>query len=749
MLVHRDLPNEDSVEAATITLLNGTPNYLVSLDAGLNLETLYGYATAATASTMALRSATGRLNAASLGIGTDILTSAGVAQTINFPDSGKVSADVILSEQKQTINGAKTFTSTLNGAAGIFSGNLSALNLSGINTGDISLGAIGAVPSPAGASLAGQVLTLQPADGTFGGVLTAGAQTIAGNKTFSGTIAASNISGTNTGDVTLGVIGAIPSPAGASLAGQVLSLQPADGTFGGVLTAGAQTIAGNKTFSGTIAASNISGTNTGDVTLGVIGSVPSSAGASLAGQVLTLQPADGTFGGVLTAGTQTLSGAKTLSSALTISATSNQLTLGSSTFPFNATTLTASSPAVPQTITIRDCGSASSSFILADATGSSQTINDILKLNGVVNFKRTTNQMTLGSGNIITINSPAPVASLLYTLPDAGANASFVMTQGTQTISGLTKFQLGSYPTIILNNSTASTVGIDYQTSSTTKFQTFWDPTNGFQLVDNVAGTIPIKILPSSAGIVLQQNDITLAPTSLVTVLKPVSVTDTTDSSSSTTGAIRTGGGMSCAKSLNVGNDINLTTGFVVDTGFGVAGREANAGKIGYAKFSAASLDIVGAGTLGANRSIKFWNEGGATFSGGILLPTSGGTASSLSHYEETTQSLTWVGAFSANQAFTLTCTRVGRMVTIMCPSIIAASGSAAAISLLANQVARFRPAYDVFFKCRVHNSSAWQEGLVGVYNGGNIIVYASVAGGNFSGTANCGVDSMSLSYSV
>lgn len=87
------------------------------------------------------------------------------------------------------------------------SGNLTATNFSGsssgTNSGDVTLTAVGAVPNANGASLSAQALTLQPADGTNPGVLTAGAQTIGGAKTFSSTISASNLSGTNTGDVTV------------------------------------------------------------------------------------------------------------------------------------------------------------------------------------------------------------------------------------------------------------------------------------------------------------------------------------------------------------------------------------------------------------------------------------------------------------------------------------------------------------------------------------------------------------------
>jgi len=89
---------------------------------------------------------------------------------------------------------------------------------SGTNTGDVTLASVGSSPNINAASLSGQILTLQPADGSNPGLVSITTQTFAGNKTFIGTITASNLSGTNTGDVTIG------TPNGLSLAGQVLSL---------------------------------------------------------------------------------------------------------------------------------------------------------------------------------------------------------------------------------------------------------------------------------------------------------------------------------------------------------------------------------------------------------------------------------------------------------------------------------------------------------------------------------------------
>lgn len=58
-----------------------------------------------------------------------------------------------------------------------------------------------------------------------------------------------NTSGTNSGDVTIAAFGAAPAANGATIAGQAITMQPADATHPGMVTTGAQPIAGVKTFS--------------------------------------------------------------------------------------------------------------------------------------------------------------------------------------------------------------------------------------------------------------------------------------------------------------------------------------------------------------------------------------------------------------------------------------------------------------------------------------------------------------------
>ena len=62
--------------------------------------------------------------------------------------------------------------------------------------------------------------------------------------------------------------------------------------------------------------------------------------------------------------------------------------------------------------------------------------------------------------------------------------------------------------------------------------------------------------------------------------------------------------------------------GSAIELGANISSKEANAGKIGYQKFTSDALDIVGAGTTVSNRKIKFWSEGGAIFDGNVGIGT-------------------------------------------------------------------------------------------------------------------------------
>jgi hypothetical protein len=76
-----------------------------------------------------------------------------------------------------------------------------------------------------------------------------------------------------------------------------------------------------------------------------------------------------------------------------------------------------------------------------------------LSMSGTLTNSAVSNQLVLGTTNTTTISATAPAASRTYTIPDVLANASFVMTEGAQTIAGAKTFSSG----LAVTSNTAST----------------------------------------------------------------------------------------------------------------------------------------------------------------------------------------------------------------------------------------------------------------------------------------------------
>ncbi|MCC3158737.1 H-type lectin domain-containing protein [Hymenobacter sp. 15J16-1T3B] len=84
------------------------------------------------------------------------------------------------------------------------------------------------------------------------------------------------------------------------------------------------------------------------------------------------------------------------------------------------------------------------------------------------------------------------------------------------------------------------------------------------------------------------------------------------------------------SEGLRVDNAGNVAVGSTstLELGYGVGGKEVNAGKIGYQTFTADALDVVGAGTSGSNRKVKLWAEGGTELAGGLRVNGLAGSGS-------------------------------------------------------------------------------------------------------------------------
>lgn len=77
----------------------------------------------------------------------------------------------------------------------------------------------------------------------------------------------------------------------------------------------------------------------------------------------------------------------------------------------------------------------------------------------------TSNQLVLGTGTTITLSAPTPSASRVYTIPDTGGTASFVMTESSQTINGTKVFadlRTATNTGIQLNNGGGGTAYVDF-----------------------------------------------------------------------------------------------------------------------------------------------------------------------------------------------------------------------------------------------------------------------------------------------
>lgn len=75
-------------------------------------------------------------------------------------------------------------------------------------------------------------------------------------------------------------------------------------------------------------------------------------------------------------------------------------------------------------------------------------------------------------------------------------------------------------------------------------------------------------------------------------------------------------GTISPTAKLHINGGVKLEGLNIFEFGAGVAGKEVNAGKIGYNGFGQNGLVFVGGGTNASNRSFYFFGEGGTTFSG-------------------------------------------------------------------------------------------------------------------------------------
>jgi len=105
---------------------------------------------------------------------------------------------------------------------------------------------------------------------------------------------------------------------------------------------------------------------------------------------------------------------------------------------------------------------------------------------------------------------------------------------------------------------------------------------------------------------------------------------------------------------LSFGGHLDVLGNNSLEFGADVAGKQSDAGRMGYNLYSnAGNLDIVGAGTLATNRKIKLWAEGGLTIAGPVTVSGAVTATSFNGAYTGDGSALTGVAKLGANNTFT------------------------------------------------------------------------------------------------
>ncbi len=226
--------------------------------------------------------------------------------------------------------------------------------------------------------------------------------------------------------IVLGSASTITISAASPLVNRTYTIPDASSNASFVMTAGDQTIAGTKTFS---TAPNLNSL-TASKPLKLDGSKNITSGA------INLATAGGEVTGTLPVANGGTGLTSYASGDLVYASTTNTLAALAKGTDGQYLTLTGGLPAWGTLSNQLPAGTTTDATLRYNGSSWVQNANVLSNSDGALTLAKTTNQLTLGSSNTVTINAVAPSSSRTYSIPDAGANAAFVMTAGDQTIAG-------------------------------------------------------------------------------------------------------------------------------------------------------------------------------------------------------------------------------------------------------------------------------------------------------------------------
>jgi hypothetical protein len=211
---------------------------------------------------------------------TNVKTSGNLtAGTVTYPNAHNSIANQVLS-----IDASGTATWAPNSSASLSGGVAGAIPYqSGVGvTGYTAAGTAGQILTSAGTSAPAWISTLPVANGGTGAATLASNAVLLGNGTgalqtiapgTSGNVLTSNgttwtsVAAAASGVSTIGTIAASSNAKGATISGTSLTLTPADGTNGGIVTTAAQTFAGTKSFADVSLSGALNGASTAGSTI--------------------------------------------------------------------------------------------------------------------------------------------------------------------------------------------------------------------------------------------------------------------------------------------------------------------------------------------------------------------------------------------------------------------------------------------------------------------------------------------------
>ncbi|MBS1560627.1 MAG: hypothetical protein JSS89_03400 [Bacteroidetes bacterium] len=381
-------------------------------------------------------------------------------------------------------------------------------------TNQLILGTTNTTTINAAAPAASAVYTIPDVGTTASFVMTAGAQTIAGAKTLSSALTITP----TTNQLVLGTTNTTTISATAPAASRTYTIPDAGANASFVMTEGTQTINGDKTLSGATSLTGVATAKAGNAirfeNAGGTAYTGFNAAAGQASNISYTLPAVAATGNqVLRANSTTPTNlewatitsvdagttnnttlrwdagtSKWAENTNVLATSAGDMTLNSATIKAatnqlilgttNTTTISATAPAASRTYTLPDVG-ANASFVMTEGA---QTINGAKTLSSALTITPTTNQLVLGTTNTTTINAAAPAASATYTIPDVGTSASFVMTAGTQTVAG----------DKTLSGSTTLSGATTISGAATIKNTTVIEPTSPANIAGTTGGTIAV-----------------------------------------------------------------------------------------------------------------------------------------------------------------------------------------------------------------------------------------------------------------